>query len=71
MKRALSKPKIFMPYKISLGTLYAEGIGIRIEWCVTQFEKGKWRCDPAGWPGWIYFVDEQDYLMYLLRWGNE
>lgn len=42
----------------------------RIKWCREQFgpqcvNKMRWYRDR----GYLYFRDEQDYLLYLLRWA--
>lgn len=61
--------RVIMPFKVSLATYYLKDINLMGEWCQANLAADTWKIS-AMFPGWIYFVHEQDTTLFRLRWEH-
>ena len=61
--------RVVMPFKVSLDMKTNKDINEMEDWCTTMFKPYTWRTNRNFWPGYIYFENEHDLLIFRLRWG--
>lgn len=61
--------RIVLPYRACLIEYYDFEIVEMTIWCDKTFTKDTWYRG-GGYPGWMYFVNERDMTMFILRWAR-
>ena len=59
-----------LPYTLPLDLYDSKELHIIIEWCEKTFPAESWGMHATGWPGHIYFLEENYVTMFLLMWAK-